>query len=361
MMHLAAGLMLGLAGSLHCLAMCGPLVGAMAPVLGRRAPAAAWYQLGRLLAYVSLGAIAGLAGYVVASGLGRGLAIGAGAILLLAALGHVRTSRFAIGRWITRRLSRAMEYIVGLRARRPRLAAAGVGAVNGLLPCGLVYAAALAAAATGSVVSAVVLMMAFGVGTLPAMLTVWFSSSIVPVAVRQRLRVVTPVAIAVVGLLLIGRGLGMTAHHVEAKAESEAAGAQHMHAAGQGSDEARAVRAATQAWADAFNSREPARITALYDAEAVFWGTTSPTIRTSPADIAEYFKDSKARPNVRVALGEQHVRVYGDTAINSGDYTFTDVRDGTTVANPSRFTFVYRKRDGQWWIVDHHSSRQPQP
>ncbi len=121
------------------------------------------------------------------------------------------------------------------------------------------------------------------------------------------------------------------------------------------------VAAATRAWADAFNSRDPARITALYAADAVFWGTTSATIRATPAEIAEYFKDSKARPDVRVALGRQHVRVFGDVAINSGDYVFTDVRDGTRVTNPSRFTFVYRKRGSQWLIVDHHSSRRPEP
>src|SRR5262245_21761435 len=39
------------------------------------------------------------------------------------------------------------------------------------------------------------------------------------------------------------------------------------------------VAAATQAWAEAFNSRDPARVLALYDAEAVLWGTVSPTLR----------------------------------------------------------------------------------
>ena len=120
------------------------------------------------------------------------------------------------------------------------------------------------------------------------------------------------------------------------------------------------VAAATAAWVAALNSREPGRITALYDPEAVFWGTTSKTIRATPADIAEYFKTAPQRPTVRCTLGEQHIRIYGTIAINSGYYIFSEVREGQAVTNPSRFTFVFRKRGGKWMIVDHHSSRVPE-
>src|SRR6266536_298283 len=60
------------------------------------------------------------------------------------------------------------------------------------------------------------------------------------------------------------------------------------------------VAAATDAWRDAYDSRDPARITALYAPDAVLWGTTSQTIRPNPEAIAEYFKDAGARPNARV-------------------------------------------------------------
>ena len=119
------------------------------------------------------------------------------------------------------------------------------------------------------------------------------------------------------------------------------------------------VAAATAAWVAAYNTRDPARITALYDREAVLWGTSAKTVSPTPAAIAEYFKDAKKRPDARVALGEQHIRVYGDVAISTGYYTFTDMQDGKSVTNPSRDTFVYRYHDGNWLIVDHHSSRVP--
>src|SRR5438045_3749545 len=50
------------------------------------------------------------------------------------------------------------------------------------------------------------------------------------------------------------------------------------------------VAAATHAWAEAFNSRNPERVLALYDSEAVLWGTISPTLRDTPDAIRDYFK-----------------------------------------------------------------------
>jgi uncharacterized protein (TIGR02246 family) len=121
------------------------------------------------------------------------------------------------------------------------------------------------------------------------------------------------------------------------------------------------VTAATQAWAEAFNSRDPARVLALYDADAVFWGTISPTLRDTPEAIRDYFKGMPDQPQDRVVLGDQRTRVYGHIAINTGLYTFSIVRDGRPITVPARFSFTYRQRDGRWMIVDHHSSAVPSP
>jgi len=116
------------------------------------------------------------------------------------------------------------------------------------------------------------------------------------------------------------------------------------------------IKAATAAWADAYNSRNSVRIAGMYAPDAVFWGTTSKIIRPTPADIADYFKDAGKRPDARVTLEEQYVRVYGDMGLNSGSYTFSDVRDGQHTSRPARFSMVFQKRDGKWVLVDHHSS-----
>jgi hypothetical protein len=119
------------------------------------------------------------------------------------------------------------------------------------------------------------------------------------------------------------------------------------------------IAAATKAWQEAYDSRDPKNIVSLYDAEAVLWGTTAKTIAPNPTAVWEYFKEAASRPNARVVIGEQHIRVFGDTAFSSGYYTFTDVREGQVVARPARFTLVFHNKAGKWLVVAHHSSTMP--
>jgi uncharacterized protein (TIGR02246 family) len=122
-------------------------------------------------------------------------------------------------------------------------------------------------------------------------------------------------------------------------------------------DEAK-VAAATRQWIETFNTRDAARITALYAPDAVLWGTVSQTIRTTHDEILEYFIDSsKKRPDLRMFLGEYHVQLLGDLATNSGYYTSRNPVDGKEVVIPMRFTFMYRREGDNWVIVNHHSSR----
>ena len=122
------------------------------------------------------------------------------------------------------------------------------------------------------------------------------------------------------------------------------------------------VAAATAEWIATFNTRDAARISALYAPDAILWGTVSQTIRTTPQEILEYFEESSAkRPKLRMFLGEYHVRLYGDIATNSGYYTSRNPVDGKEVVIPMRFTFTYRREGERWMIVNHHSSRFAQP
>ena len=119
------------------------------------------------------------------------------------------------------------------------------------------------------------------------------------------------------------------------------------------------IAVATKAWQTAYDSRDPKGIVSMYDTDAVLWGTTAKTIALNPAAVWEYFKDAASRPNARVVIGEQHIRVYGETAFNSGYYTFTDVREGQVVPRPARFTLVFHSKAGKWLVVAHHSSVMP--
>ena len=120
-----------------------------------------------------------------------------------------------------------------------------------------------------------------------------------------------------------------------------------------------AIEQATHAWAEAYNTRDPARIVAFYESDAVFWGTSGKLIATNRDAVAQYFKDAAKRPHARAKIGEQHVRAYGDVGFSSGYNTFTDVRDGKPTVSEARFTMVFHRRDGVWRLVHHHSSRLP--
>ncbi len=122
------------------------------------------------------------------------------------------------------------------------------------------------------------------------------------------------------------------------------------------------IAKATQEWADAMTSHDADRVMKLYDPQAVLWGTRSPTLRKDPAKVREYFGILKTvPPSYKATLGEQAIRIYGDMAINTGTYTFSEERDGKEILRPARFSFVYHKNPAaQWLIVDHHSSAVPE-
>lgn len=120
------------------------------------------------------------------------------------------------------------------------------------------------------------------------------------------------------------------------------------------------VAAATQAWGQALGGGDPEKVLPLYADDAVLWGTLSPTVRSDRAAIRDYFVSAfKALPGLKVAYGDQLIRVYGNTAVNTGYYTFSYVKDGETKNLPARYSFTYVKNGERWLIVDHHSSAMP--
>jgi sulfite exporter TauE/SafE len=96
-----------------------------------------------------------------------------------------------------------------LLQRSSLVSLASLGLLNGLLPCGLVYVACAGAAASGHVLGGMGYMLAFGLGTLPMMLTVSLSRRMVPASWRVGLRAAVPISVFVVAMLLILRGLSL--------------------------------------------------------------------------------------------------------------------------------------------------------
>lgn len=209
-MDLTLALALGLLGSLHCAAMCGPLQLAL-PVPpggpGRMLGGRLLYQLGRIATYCLLGIVAGLAGKsLVLAGLQRWLSIALGAAILA---GFFLSKKAAVSAPVVRlvmRLKSAMSVQLQQRSLR---SLALLGALNGLLPCGLVYAAMAGAVARGTVASGILFMAAFGLGTTPTLLALSLSGKILPVTWRLKLRAAIPLGVCALAALLILRGLSL--------------------------------------------------------------------------------------------------------------------------------------------------------
>ena len=120
------------------------------------------------------------------------------------------------------------------------------------------------------------------------------------------------------------------------------------------------VAAATATWARALDEDDPDKVLPLYSDDAVLWGTLSPTVRADRAALRDYFVTAfKVLPGLKVAFGDQLIRVYDCSAVNTGYYTFSFVKDGETKSVPARYSFTYVKRGEAWLIVDHHSSAMP--
>ncbi len=129
--------------------------------------------------------------------------------------------------------------------------------------------------------------------------------------------------------------------------------------------EKKAVLAAMEAWKQNLavgTADDPSKILSLYADDGILWGTISPKLRPNPAAIKDYFVNAyKKLPKLTVVFMEPHVRVYGNTAINTGYYTFSFEKMGKMKTLPARYSFTLVKRGGQWLIADHHSSGMPKP
>ncbi len=204
--------LLGLAGSLHCVAMCGPLMLAL-PLDGtarrRVLGQTLLYQAGRIGAYGVLGVLFGLLGKGIAlAGFQQGLSVVAGGLMLVAAIFTVQWERAALTVPGMQPLTRWVQRRIGILLRQhPRGAALGVGALNGLLPCGLVYAAVAGAISMTSGWSGGAFMILFGAGTLPLLLTLMLTGQRFGPAWRARFRLAQPILLAIAGMLLLSRGL----------------------------------------------------------------------------------------------------------------------------------------------------------
>lgn len=112
-------------------------------------------------------------------------------------------------------------------------------------------------------------------------------------------------------------------------------------------------------WLTAVSSEDANSVARLYSDDAVLLPTLSPRALTTPQDRLDYFKMFTSKPEIQGTVDEEHIRLLGQTAINSGLYTFTYKEGDKIVSVPARYTFVYQRMPIGWKIIEHHSSRLP--
>jgi len=116
------------------------------------------------------------------------------------------------------------------------------------------------------------------------------------------------------------------------------------------------IKSLFEEWNTALQTGESKNVVALYGNDAILLPTVSNKVRHNHKEIEDYFVHFLSKGPVG-KIDESNVRIFGNLSINSGIYTFT-FRDGTQVQ--ARFTFVYRRNDEGWKIIEHHSSQMPE-
>lgn len=194
--------LVGFLGSFHCVGMCGPIAMALplnrtsSHVLGGRIV----YNSGRLLTYSTFGLLAGLFGHTLAAaGFQKTVAVGSGmAVMLFAILPLIFKSKFSPESLLYGCAGKIKTIFRSLFRTRSNLTLFLIGGVNGLLPCGFVYLALAGAATSATVLDGALYMFCFGLGTLPAMLSISMATTLFSPGLRKFFHRWTPyVAIAV--------------------------------------------------------------------------------------------------------------------------------------------------------------------
>lgn len=204
-----AALTLGLAGSLHCLGMCGPLVVAVHHTSGNNYR---WqhivYNAFRILVYMLLGIATGMIGKTfVTLGFQRWLALVSGVLMLVFVLWPMGKGVF--GRFSFTFISKLKSRFQKTLGQKGFRKYAILGALNGMLPCGLVYVALAASLTTGDLTKSVLFMMFFGLGTSPAMLFATRALSYLTAKFRYSSFRVVQLSLVCISMLVMLRGAGL--------------------------------------------------------------------------------------------------------------------------------------------------------
>lgn len=211
---LYTGFIFGLISSLHCIGMCGPIA-MMLPVSHknptRKALQVITYHFGRITAYTLLGLAFGMLGKgLYLAGMQQQISIVVGIMMILIALiPEKKLAQYNFSKPIYKVISKLKLGLGNQFKKKTFDALFSIGFLNGLLPCGLVYAALFGAIAMQNIVLGMTYMLLYGLGTVPMMSLVVYASGLISNAWRNQLQKIIPIVTVFLGILFIVRGLGL--------------------------------------------------------------------------------------------------------------------------------------------------------
>ena len=196
----------GLISSFHCIGMCGPIA-MMLPLdrdnQAKKVTQIMTYHIGRLTAYASIGLVFGLLGKgLFLAGMQQKISIFIGVAMILVILIPEKVfARYNFSKPVFVFISKIKSTLGKQFKNKSYKSLFTIGLLNGFLPCGMVYSMLLTAMFSGSAVSGALVMLAFGLGTLPTLLAMGLLGTQI-----QRLAQRRPVRLAA-GVLVLGFGI----------------------------------------------------------------------------------------------------------------------------------------------------------
>lgn len=116
---------------------------------------------------------------------------------------------------------------------------------------------------------------------------------------------------------------------------------------------------ALQDWKDAYNSRDPRRLQQLYAPGALITDDEYSAVPLDGEALPVFFDQMAQRPTARMRWIIGNLQLFGETAVRSGEYAFTEQIDGQAKERPARYSFAYQRIEGRWLIVLQHSTLRP--
>ncbi len=213
-MEIWTAFIIGIAGSFHCIGMCGPIALALPGNFDKKTSlliSRILYNTGRIITYSLLGGVCGFIGQTIAlGGYQQSLSLVLGIfILIMIFLPSRYASKILPASFHSRIIARIKSLWFKHFQKSTYSSLLVIGILNGFLPCGLVYVALAGAATTSTLSNGALYMMMFGVGTFPIMLATSLAGNLIGVKVKSAINRLLPIGGIILASLLILRGMSL--------------------------------------------------------------------------------------------------------------------------------------------------------